>query len=74
MFLGQGVHHYMVYIAYYTELNLKICSYMQKRRICREKSKYALDENFYGHFCLRRKAANFCHPILTAGALVVKTV
>ena len=24
--------------------------------------KYALDESFYGHFCPRRKAANFCHP------------
>ena len=31
-------------------------------RICRENSKYALDESFYGHFCPRRKAANFCHP------------
>ena len=35
---------------------------MQKRRICRENSKYALDEIFYGHFCPRRKAAKFCHP------------
>ena len=24
--------------------------------------KYAPDENFCGHFCPRRKAANFCHP------------
>ena len=24
--------------------------------------KYAPDENFWGHFCPRRKAANFCHP------------
>ena len=25
MFLGQEVHYYMVYIAYFTELNLQIC-------------------------------------------------
>ena len=42
------------YIAYHTESNL------QKRRICRENIKYAPDENFYGHFCPRWKAANFC--------------
>ena len=34
---------YMVYIAYYTELNFQICNYAQKHRICRENSKYALD-------------------------------
>ena len=33
--------------------------YTQKWRICRENSKYALDENFHGHFCFRWKAANF---------------
>ena len=52
----------MVYIAFYTELNLQICSYAQKRCICSEKGKYAPDENFYGHVCPRLKAANFCHP------------
>ena len=62
MLLGQEVHYYMVYIAYFTELNLQICDYAQKRCICRENCKYAFDENFYGHFCPRRKAANFCHP------------
>jgi len=46
-------------MAYYTELNLQICDYAQKRRICRENGKNALD---HAHFCLRRKAANFCHP------------
>ena len=61
MFLGQEMHYYMVCIAYYTELNLQICNYAQKRRICRDNSKYALDENFHGNFCPRRKAANFCH-------------
>ena len=31
-FLGQEVHYYMVYIAYFTELILQICDYTQKRR------------------------------------------
>ena len=30
MFLGQEVHYYMVYIAYFTELILQICDYAQK--------------------------------------------
>ena len=33
VFLGQEVHYYMVYIAYFTELILQICDYAQKRRI-----------------------------------------
>ena len=52
----------MVYIAHFTELNLQICDYAKKQRICCENCKYALDENFHGHFCPRRKAAKFCHP------------
>ena len=40
------VHYYMVYITYYTELNLQIRNYAQKRRICRENSKYTPDEFF----------------------------
>ena len=43
----------MVYIAYFTELNLQICNYEQKRRICRGNCKYALDENFHCLFCSR---------------------
>ena len=35
---------YALCIAYYTEFNLQICNYVQKRRICREKYKYALDD------------------------------
>ena len=62
VFLGQEVHYHMVYNAYFTELNLQICDYAQKRRICRENCKYVMDENFHGHFCPRRKAAKFCHP------------
>ena len=46
----------MLNIAYYTELNLPFCHYAQKRRICRENSKYALDENLYDHFCPCREA------------------
>ena len=58
VFPGQKVPYYMVYIAYYNGMKLQICNYAQKRRIC----KYTPDENFCGHFCPRRKAANFCHP------------
>ena len=61
VFFGQEVHYNMVYIAYYTELDLQNCNYVQKRRICRKNSKYAPDDNFCGHFCPRRKAAKFCH-------------
>ena len=55
VFLGKGKHYYMVYNAYYTELNWQICNSGQKRRICRKNSKYAPEENFCGHFCPRRK-------------------
>ena len=48
MFLGQEVHYYMVYIAYFTELILQICDYAHKRRIFCENCKYALDKNFHG--------------------------
>ena len=58
-FLGRtSQKNHPVYIVHLAELNLQICNYAQKRRIC----KYALDENFHGHFCPRRKAAKFCHP------------
>ena len=43
----------MVYIAYFTELDLQICDYAQKRGICCKNCKYALDENFHDHFCPR---------------------
>ena len=56
------MHYYMVYIAYFTELNSKTWDYAQKRRICRENCKYALDERFHCHFCPRRKPAKSCHP------------
>ena len=63
VFLGQEVHYYMAYIAYFTELILQICDYAQKRRIWHENCKYAFDENFHCHFCSRRQAAKFCHPV-----------
>ena len=63
VFLGQEVHYYIVYIAYFTELNLQICDYAQKPHIWRENCKYALDENFHCDFGSRRKAAKFCHPV-----------
>ena len=62
MLLGQEVHYYMAYIAYYTELDLQNWDYALKGRICRENSKYAPAEKLYDHFCPRRKAANLCHP------------
>ena len=63
VFPGQEVNYYMVHIAYYTELNVQICNYEQKRRIYHTNSKFEFDENLYDHFCPRRKAANFCHPV-----------
>ena len=56
------VHYYSLHgiHAYYTELSLQNCNNAQKRRICRENSKYAPDENFCGHFCPHRKAATLC--------------
>ena len=46
VFLVRDVQYFMVYIAYYTELNWQICIYAQKRRICYVNSKYAHDEKF----------------------------
>ena len=52
----------MVYIAYFTESNLQICDYAQKQCICRENCKYALDENFHGHFCPPTKGCQVLPP------------
>ena len=60
--LGQEVHYYMEYIAYYADKNLQICNYAKKRRICHENKKKRARQNFVWPFCSRRKAANFCHP------------
>ena len=58
------VHYYKGYIAYYTQVNLQICNYVQKS-ICLENSKYGADASLYGHILPRRKGANFCHPAST---------
>ena len=49
------MHYYMVCIAYFTELYLQICSYVQKRHICRQKSRYALDKSFMAIFALAER-------------------
>ena len=64
----------MVYIAYFTELNLQICDYEQKQRIRRENSKSAHDKSFYGHFCPCRNAANFCHPVVDQDLNIVSDI
>ena len=45
----------MVYIAYYSDMNLQICNYAQKRRICRENSKYAPDKKIMAIFALAER-------------------
>ena len=40
----------MVYITFYTELNLQSCNYAQKRRICREKANCRLTKIFLWPF------------------------
>ena len=55
MFLGQEMHYYIVFIAFYNELNWQICNYTQKRCICRENSNYAFDENFMAIFALAER-------------------
>ena len=52
VFLGQEVHYYIVHIAYYTELYLQICNYLQKRRICREIANTRLTKVFVASFAL----------------------
>ena len=60
----------MVYIAYYTELNLQIYDYAQKRRICRENCKYAFDKNFHGFFLTPTKRCQVLPPCLVGESLV----
>ena len=61
VFLGQEMHYYMIYIAYHTESNLQMLQLRAKDAFVAKKI-YALDEFFYGHFCPRQKAVNFCRP------------
>ena len=55
VFFWQEVHYYLVYIAYYTESNSRICSFLQNRRICCENSKYTPDENFVAIFAFTKR-------------------
>ena len=56
VFFGGGQKQcFLVYIAF-------IMSYTQNDAFVPKMIKYALDEKFYDHFCLRQKAVNFCHP------------
>ena len=59
VFLGQEGHYYMVYI---TELSLQICDYAQKRRICRENFKHALDKKFSWPFLPPTKGCQVLPP------------
>ena len=47
--LGQEVHYYMVYFAYFTELNLQICDYSQ-------------NDTFVAKIVNTRLTKIFCHP------------
>ena len=58
IFLGQEVYHSMVYNTYHTKLNLQICNYTQKRRICRENSKNAPAKIFVGIFAFPERLSN----------------
>ena len=40
---------------------------MQEQLIFPKNSKCAPDKKICGHFCPRRKAANFCHPAYRVG-------
>ena len=67
VFLGQEVHYYMVYIAYFTELKLQICDYSQKRRICREIVNTRLTKIFMAIFAPDERlpsSATLLHPTL----------
>ena len=59
-----NVHYYMVFITYYTELNLHICNYAQKQQICCGNSKYALNENFVAIFAFAERQQPSSSPWL----------
>ena len=52
MLLGQEVHYYMVYIAYFTELNLQICDYAQNDAFVAKKVNTCLTKVFIAIFAL----------------------
>ena len=63
--LGQEVHYYMVYIAYFTELNLQICNYLKNDAFVAKIVNTRLTKIFMTIFAPveTRKAAKFCHPV-----------
>ena len=62
VFLGQEVHYHMIYTAYYTELNCKICNYAQKRRIFRKQIRAW--RFFFGIMCFIYCAKTLKSPTL----------
>ena len=50
VFLGQEVHYYIVYIAYYTEQNVQIFNYAEKHRICCKLAKTRLTKELKAFF------------------------
>ena len=62
MFPGQEVHYYMVYIAYYTELNLQICddAFVAKivnTRLTKNMASFALAERLPTSATLRNSSS-----------------
>ena len=55
VFLGQEVHYYMVYIAYYTESNLQKCNYVQNKVFVAKKGKYTPEDIFMSIFALAER-------------------
>ena len=52
-------------IAYFTELNLQICIYTQKRRICREIANTCLTKTFVAIFALAERLPTSATLIVT---------
>ena len=59
MFLGQEVHYYMMYIAYYTELNLQL---HEKNGAFVAKITNTRQTNLFFTIFALAYAANFCYP------------
>ena len=55
MFLGQEVQYYMVYIAYYNEINLQICNYTQKNALVTKIANTRLTKTKVAIFALAKR-------------------
>ena len=71
VFHGQEVHYYMVHIAYFNELNLRICDYAQKRRICRKFVNTRLTIIFMASFAPDEKLPSSATLVSTAALAMV---